>query len=77
MKSIIKSGSIISVSIVLLIAFTTITIEANGITDTPVIVIPKSEIDLKEVREGTLLEHGFTVYNKGNSLLEIKRVKTT
>ena len=76
MKSIIKSTRIISASILLLTIFTTSIVEANEITSTPLIVISESEIDFKEVREGTLLEHSFTVFNKGNAPLEIKRVKT-
>ncbi|MDY6855248.1 MAG: hypothetical protein SWO11_11185 [Thermodesulfobacteriota bacterium] len=76
MKSINKSTHIISTSILLFTILTTNVIEANEIINTPLLIIPESEFDFKEVREGTLLEHSFTVLNKGNAPVEIKRVKT-
>ena len=43
----------------------------------PVVVINERTFDFKEVKEGASLEHTFSVLNKGDQDLEIKKVKPT
>jgi len=61
--------------LILMVLFTTTCLWAGDISNAPVIVIPEKVFDFKEVKEGTVLEHIFKVYNKGNKVLNIKRVK--
>lgn len=41
----------------------------------PKLVIKDDTIDLKEVKEGEVIEHTFQVFNQGDQTLEIKNVK--
>ena len=41
----------------------------------PRLVLDKNVFDAKEVKEGDIIEHTFTISNTGDSLLEINRVK--
>ncbi len=45
--------------------------EING----PRMVLEEKVYDAKEVKENAVIEHTFKVLNKGDSLLEIKKVK--
>jgi hypothetical protein len=40
----------------------------------PRIVIKERFFDAKEVKEGEVIEHAFTVYNKGDEVLQIRKV---
>jgi len=40
----------------------------------PQMVITETSHDFKEVKEGAILEHSFTVMNRGAQVLEIKNV---
>ena len=40
----------------------------------PRIVIEKKFFDAQEVKEGEIIEHTFTVNNKGDEVLEIRKV---
>lgn len=40
----------------------------------PSIVLPERSFDFKEVEEGKTVEHSFKVLNKGNEVLEIRKV---
>ena len=40
----------------------------------PRITIEEKSFDAKEVKEGELIEHTFTVVNKGDEVLEIRKV---
>lgn len=42
--------------------------------DGPQMVLTETVHDFKEVEEGAVLEHAFTVMNKGSQTLEIKNV---
>ena len=67
----IKKGALL----VLFILCSIINVGAEEAKLEPVIVIPESVFDFHEVKEGTLLEHSFGVYNKGQQPLEIQNVK--
>lgn len=41
----------------------------------PRIVLKEKYFDAKQVKEGEIIEHTFTVHNAGDSTLEIKKVK--
>ena len=41
----------------------------------PILVIKEETVDLKEVKEGEVIEHTFQVLNQGDQTLEIKSVK--
>jgi hypothetical protein len=41
----------------------------------PILVIKEDSIDLKEVKEGEVIEHTFQVLNQGDQTLEIKSVR--
>ncbi len=41
----------------------------------PEISFEETTFDFGEVNEGALIEHTYAVYNKGNSVLEIQKVK--
>jgi hypothetical protein len=41
----------------------------------PILVIKEDTIDLKEVKEGEVIEHTFQVFNQGDQTLEIKSVR--
>jgi uncharacterized protein DUF1573 len=41
----------------------------------PKMVVEGREFDFKEVKEGTVLEHTFKIFNKGNEPLKIISVK--
>lgn len=41
----------------------------------PRIVLQEKSFDAQQVKEGEIIEHAFTVLNKGDRLLEIKRVR--
>ena len=43
----------------------------------PHLVVPETNFDFKEVKEGEKIEHTFTIVNKGDEVLEIDRVKPT
>lgn len=59
----------------LIILFPMTSIMAEEPKVSPVIVIPEKVFDFKDVKEGTVLEHTFKVYNKGDGVLTIKSVK--
>jgi hypothetical protein len=40
----------------------------------PSMVLPERSFDFKEVEEGKIVEHTFKVLNKGDQVLEIKKV---
>jgi hypothetical protein len=40
----------------------------------PIIVIDEKFFDAREVKEGELIEHTFSVSNKGDDVLEIRKV---
>ena len=41
----------------------------------PKMVIEEKSFDFKEVEQGRVIEHDFTVLNKGDQPLEIRKVK--
>jgi hypothetical protein len=41
----------------------------------PKMTVEEREFDFKEVKEGTVLEHTFKIFNKGNEPLKIISVK--
>lgn len=41
----------------------------------PKLVLEKNIFDAKEVKEGDIISHTFTVLNRGDSVLRINRVK--
>lgn len=43
----------------------------------PKLVIKERSFDFKQVKEGNSVEHVFRVQNKGDQVLEIKKVKPT
>ncbi len=52
--------------------FSNITMGSSG----PVAFTPDLIFGFKPVPEGTIITHEFTIKNKGNAVLHIKRVKT-
>ncbi len=70
-----KEGFGVVCSLIFILLFAMADTRAEEGKDGPVMVIPESIFDFKEVKEGTLLEHSFRVYNKGNGVLTIKRIK--
>ncbi len=67
-------GVVCSLILILLFAMADTRARAEDGKDGPVMVIPESVFDFKEVKEGTLLEYSFKVYNKGKGVLTIKRI---
>lgn len=49
---------------------TTLAQQATG----PSMVIEEKFFDAKQVKEGKIVEHTFTIHNKGDKALEIKKV---
>jgi hypothetical protein len=43
-------------------------------TKGPRLIILEPHFDAKEVQEGTIIDHSFSIKNEGEALLEIKRV---
>ena len=43
----------------------------------PKIFFEENEFDAKEIKSGDYLEHTFKVYNRGDGILEISKVKTS
>ena len=61
--------------VVLLIFCLAVTVCAEETVSGPVMVIKEPSFDLKEIKENVTVEHSFRVLNKGDKVLEIKRVK--
>ena len=61
--------------VVLLVFCLSVTICAEETVSGPVMVIKEPSFDFKEVKEDVTVEHSFRVLNKGDKVLEIKRVK--
>ena len=49
--------------------------QAKTIPSGPLLVIKERSFDFKEVRQGATVEHTFQVRNKGDEVLEIKKLK--
>lgn len=62
----------LSVIYLTLCAWTVTAQEISG----PLMVIKESTFDFKKVKEGEIVEHTFTVLNKGNQNLEIEKIRT-
>ena len=63
--------------VVLLVFCLSVAVCAEETVSGPVMVIKEPSFDFKEVKEGTIVEHAFRVLNKGDKVLEIKKVKPT
>ncbi len=61
--------------VVLLVFCLSVTVCAEETVSGPVMVIKEPSFDFKEVKEDVTLEHSFRVLNKGDKVLEIKKVK--
>lgn len=61
--------------VVLLVFCLSVAVCAEETVSGPVMVIKEPSFDLKEVKEDVTVEHSFRVLNKGDKVLEIKRVK--
>jgi len=61
--------------VVLLVFCLSVTVCAEETVSWPVMVIKEPSFDLKEIKEDVTVEHSFRVLNKGDKVLEIKRVK--
>jgi hypothetical protein len=61
--------------VLLLVFCLSVTVCAEETVSGPVMVIKEPSFDFKEVKEDITLEHSFRVLNKGDKVLEIKRVK--
>lgn len=75
MSSKTKQRFEVLISLILIMLFAMSSTAAEEAQNAPVMVIPETVFDFKEVKEGAILEHTFKVYNKGGSILTIKRVK--
>ncbi|MDY6843870.1 MAG: hypothetical protein SVW57_07255 [Thermodesulfobacteriota bacterium] len=58
-----------------LIFFIPSNLKAGQVSPAHTTSIPEDTFDFNEVREGIILEHTFTIYNKGSKVLTIQRVK--
>ena len=61
--------------VVLLVFCLSVTVCAEETVSGPVMAIKEPSFDFKEVKEDVTVEHSFRVLNKGDKVLEIKRVK--
>ena len=61
--------------VLLLVFCLSVTVCAEETVSGPVMVIKEPSFDFKEVKEDVTVEHSFRVLNKGDKVLEIKRVK--
>ena len=61
--------------VVLLVFCLSVAVCAEETVSGPVMVIKEPSFDFKEVKEDVTVEHSFRVLNKGDKVLEIKRVK--
>lgn len=61
--------------VVLLVFCLSVTVCAEETVSGPVMVIKEPSFDFKEIKEDVTVEHSFRVLNKGDKVLEIKRVK--
>ena len=52
-------------------------IHAKETAPGPSLVVNERAFDFKEVEEGSTVKHAFHVSNKGDQVLEIRRVKTS
>ena len=60
---------------VLLVFCLSVTVCAEETVSGPVMVIKEPSFDFKEVKVDVTVEHTFRVLNKGDKVLEIKKVK--
>jgi len=52
-------------------------LHAEETTSNPISQIKERSFDFGQVKEGALLEHCFSILNKGNKVLQIDRVRTS
>jgi len=62
------------ISLIIWIIFTLSTALAQQSTG-PQMVLEKNDFDAQIVREGEIIKHAFSVFNKGDSALEIEKVQ--
>ncbi len=61
--------------VLLLVFCLSVTVCAEETVSGPVMVIKEPSFDFKEVKADVTVEHTFRVLNKGDKVLEIKKVK--
>lgn len=72
MASVVRLGLLLSL-------FFALGVPAHGgeMSSGPLMSLDERAFDFKELKEGSTAEHTFHVFNKGDQVLEIRRVKTS
>ena len=71
----IRTYFLITSGLVLLVFGLQAAAHAEATGSDPVAVINERSFDFNEVKEGSTVKHAFSVLNKGDQVLEIKKVK--
>ena len=70
MKKFVNAGCL---SLFILVMFSWPALSGDTL-DTPLSIIQEREFDFGKVKEGNRVTHDFVIMNKGNDILEIKKV---